>query len=50
MASQGVFVQQPVAPTAIELSESISDLEDPNAYPVKVRAVLDFSRHRDWEG
>ncbi|PIL24616.1 hypothetical protein GSI_12500 [Ganoderma sinense ZZ0214-1] len=36
MAAKGVLVEQPVIPTAIELSHVNSDIEDPKAYPVKV--------------
>ncbi|PIL24615.1 hypothetical protein GSI_12499 [Ganoderma sinense ZZ0214-1] len=36
IATKGLVVQRPVVPTSIELSEAGSDLENPNAYPVKV--------------
>ncbi|TBU43844.1 thioredoxin-like protein [Dichomitus squalens] len=36
MASKDVFVQRPVVATSIELSDSRSDLESPDAYPVKI--------------
>nr|VWO96611.1 FAD-dependent monooxygenase DEP2 (EC (Depudecin biosynthesis cluster protein 2) [Ganoderma boninense] len=36
MATKGLVVQRPVVPTSIELSDVASDLENPNAYPVKI--------------
>ena len=36
MATKGLVVQRPVVPTSIELSEVVSELENPHAYPVKV--------------
>ena len=38
MATKGLVVQRPVVPTSIELPRVESDLGNPNAYPVKVRA------------
>ena len=40
MATKGVVVEQPVIPTAIELSHAKADLEDPKAYPVKVPFLI----------
>ncbi|KAM5530944.1 hypothetical protein V8D89_015389 [Ganoderma adspersum] len=36
MATKGLVVQRPVVPTSIELSKVVSELENLNAYPVKV--------------
>ena len=40
MSSYGIQVDRPYTPTAIEISDDPKQLEDPEAYPVKVNAAV----------
>ena len=37
MSSYGIEVDRPYAPAALEISDDSKELQDPNAYPIKVR-------------
>ena len=44
MAEKGLKVERSTVPTAIEVSENTNDLQDADAFAVKVRLILYIQR------